>query len=189
MKRANSPSSDTPATAPRRTPARAWTGALAGVAAVAPRSAAAASEGGLVLVPDPTLLLLLIVLFVLMIFPVNALVFRPLLRVLDEREERIAGTRSRAAKLEGQAAELLARYGQSVAETRDESERERRSLLEEVRAEAQRQTAAARGEAESRIEQSRREVGEALESARQSLRSQSAELAREAAAQVLGRAL
>jgi F-type H+-transporting ATPase subunit b len=157
--------------------------------AAAPLAAAASSEGGLVLVPDPPLLLALIALFVALIAPVNALVFKPLLRVLDEREERIAGTRSHAAKLEGKAEELLARYERSVAETRETSERERRTLLEEVRAEAQRETAAARGEAESRIEASRREVAVALESARETLRGQSADLAREAAAQVLGRAL
>jgi len=157
--------------------------------AVALPVAASAAEGGLVLTPEPALLVALILLFVLLVAPVNALVFKPLLRVLDEREERIAGTRARAAKLEGDASELLARYERSVADTREESERARRALLEEVRAEAQRETAAARGEAESRIEQARREVADSLEGARATLRAEARELARQAAAQVLGRAL
>jgi F-type H+-transporting ATPase subunit b len=186
MKRAQPPRSDI---CPRRLPRLLWRPTAAGATTLVVPALAAASEGGLVLVPDPALLLALILLFVVLIFPVNSLVFRPLLRVLDEREERIAGTRSRAAKLEGEAADLLARYERSVAETRDESERGRRALLEEVRAEAQRETAAARGEAESRIEQARREVADSLEGARATLRAQSQDLAREAAAQVLGRAL
>jgi F-type H+-transporting ATPase subunit b len=159
------------------------------LALASPVAAAAASEGGLVLVPDPLLLLALIIFFIVLIFPVNALVFKPLLRVLDERDQRITGTRGKAAKLEGNAAELLARYEREIAETKDGSERERRSMLEEVRAEAQRETAAARGDAESRIEQARREVTESLDGARTVLRNQSQDLAREAAAQVLGRAL
>lgn len=161
----------------------------AGAWVLAAPIAASASEGGLVLVPEPGLLLTLIAFFVVLIFPVNALLFKPLLRVLDERDARITGTRAKAAKLQGNAAELLAQYERQVAETKEASEQERRGLLEEVRAEAQRETAAARSEGESRIEQARREVAESLDGARDILRAQSQELAREAAAQVLGRAV
>lgn len=163
---------------------------------------ASAAEGGLQLLPElpapiadaigaPTGwgTILLIAFFVFLLFPVNALLFEPLLRVLDQREERIAGTRARAEKLEREAAEILARYERTVAETRAESEQQRRGLLDQVRGEAQGETAAARREAEQRIEQARREVGEALESARSGLRGQAEELARQAASQVLGRAL
>jgi F-type H+-transporting ATPase subunit b len=162
---------------------------FAGLLVLTAPLAASAAEGGLVLVPEPGLLLTLIAFFVALIFPVNAFVFKPLLRVLDERNERITGTRAKAAKLQGNAAELLAQYERQVVETKEASERDRRSLLEEVRAEAQRETAAARSEAEGRIEQARREVNESLDGARDSLRAQSQELAREAAAQVLGRAV
>lgn len=164
--------------------------------------AASAAEGGLVLLPElpPGIAeaigapvgwgtLLLIVFFVVLLFPVNALLFQPLLRVLEQREERISGTRARAEKLEREAAEILARYERSLAETRAESEQERRALLEEVRREAQGETAAARREAEQRIERARREVGLALDGARSGLRGQAEELARQAASQVLGRAL
>jgi F-type H+-transporting ATPase subunit b len=165
--------------------ARIAAGSLVLVAPIA----ASAAEGGLVLVPQPGLLLTLIAFFVVLIFPVNALVFKPLLRVLDERDARITGTRAKAAKLQGNAAELLAQYEREVAETKDEAERARRGLLEEVRAEVQRETAAARSEAEGRIEQARRDVNESLDGARDSMRAQSQELAREAAARVLGRAI
>jgi F-type H+-transporting ATPase subunit b len=150
---------------------------------------AAASEGGLVLVPEPRLLVTLIALFVLLIAPVNALVIKPLLRVLEERDARIAGTRSRAEKIEQDAAAILLRYETSVRATREESERTRRSLLEEVRDEAQRETAAARREAEGIIERARGEVAAALDAARGTLRAEAQDLARQAASQVLGRAL
>ena len=115
----------TPRSAP--TPARFLRAiACAGAILLIP-SLAAAAEHGLVLVPDLPLLLALIAFFVLLIAPANALVFKPLLRVLDERDARIAGTRTKAERLEQEAAAILARYEQAVSEARDEGERGRRS--------------------------------------------------------------
>jgi F-type H+-transporting ATPase subunit b len=140
-------------------------------------------------VPDLRLLLALIAFFVLLIAPANALVFKPLLRVLDERDARIAGTRTKAERLEQEAAAILARYEQAVREAREEGERGRRSLLTEVRAEVQREIAAARREAEGRLESARGEIAASLDSARAALRGQAQDLASQAASQVLGRAL
>lgn len=165
--------------------------------------AAVASEGALQILPElpPFLservplfppgyrLIQLLLLFFLLIAPVNALVVKPLLRVLDERNERIAGTRSRAERVEKDAAEILARYESSLRRAREEAERGRRSLLEEVRAEVQRETASARRDAEGQIERARSEVARSLGEARGTLRAQAQELARQAASQVLGRAL
>lgn len=148
-----------------------------------------AAEEGLVLVPRLDLLAALIVLFVLLIVPVNQLLFKPLFRVLDAREEKIEGTRARARKLEADAETILQRYEASVRDARDEAERERRALLEEVRAESQRQTAEARSEAEGVLTRARGDVSAALEEARATLRDGSRDLARQAASQVLGRAL
>jgi F-type H+-transporting ATPase subunit b len=167
-----------------------WARALApGAAALLVPSLSLAEEHGLVLVPDLRLMLALIVLFVLLIAPANALVIKPLLRVLDEREARTAGTRTKAERLEQEAAAILARYERAVRDTREEGERNRRSLLTEVRSEAQREIAAARREAEGRLDGARSEIAASLDSARGSLRSQAQDLARQAASQVLGRAL
>jgi F-type H+-transporting ATPase subunit b len=152
-------------------------------------SLASAAEHGLELVPDPRLLIPLIVFFVLLIAPANALVFKPLLRVLDEREARTAGTRAKAQRLEQEAAAILARYEAAVRETREQGERDRRTLLSEVRSEAQREIGVARQDAEARLESARGEIAASLESARGALRGQAQELARQAASQVLGRAL
>src|SRR3989442_7244881 len=89
-------------------------------------------------------LVILLLLFPALLPFVNALVLKPLLRVLDERDARIAGTRTKAERLEQEAAAVLARYEQAVRETREEGERGRRALLTEVRAETQREIAGAR---------------------------------------------
>ena len=168
-------------------------------------SLAAASEGGLTILPDlpPFMsgiaeaigapvgwnLVLLLVLFPMLIPLVNGFVLKPLLRVLDEREARIAGTRAKADKLEQDAAAILLRYEQSIQSAREEGERGRRALLTEVRAETQREIGSARRDAEVRLEQARGEITASLASARDSLRNEARELARQAASQVLGRAL
>jgi F-type H+-transporting ATPase subunit b len=160
------------------------------VAALLVPAVAFAEEGhGLVLVPELWRIVPLILLFALLIAPANALVLKPLLRVLDERDARIGGTRAKADRLEQDAAAILARYENAVRETRDEGERTRRALLSEVRSEVQREVAAARSEAEARLEGVRGEIAASLDSARGALRGQAQELASQAASQVLGRAL
>jgi F-type H+-transporting ATPase subunit b len=175
-------------TAGRRV-ALARAAALVALATALPLTARAAGDGGLVLEPDVPILVGLIVLFLALILPMNQLLFKPIFRVLDEREERIAGTRARAAQLEREAEAALERYQASVRTVRDESEQARRALLETARSEALRAAAEARGEVERQLETARADIGSALDSARVTLRSQSQELAREAASRVLGRAI
>ena len=170
----------------RRIPPRAVALAAVVLLAAAP---AFGSEGNLVLIPSPEMLGALIVLFVILIFPVHALLFRPIFAVLDARAEKIAGTRARAEKIAAEADEVLARYESSVREAREEAERERKERLAAARSESAEQSAAARAEAEREIERAREQIGAGLAEARESLRPQAELLAREAAARVLGRAL
>jgi len=160
-----------------------------GVFAAALLPAAAHASGDLVLIPDPPMLVALIVLFVLLIAPTNRLILKPLLRVLDEREARTIGTRARAARLEEEAREVFERCEREIAKTREEADRARRGTIERVRGEAQQLTDAARGAAERTLESARGELSGAFEEARRGLRAQSQDLAREAAARVLGRSL
>jgi F-type H+-transporting ATPase subunit b len=151
---------------------------------------ASAAEGGLVLVPDwKATLPALILLFALLIVPVNALIFKPVFRVLDARADKIAGTRRRAEKLARDADESLARYEQSVRAGRGDAERDRKQRLEEARSDYAARTASARAEAEQEVLRARTDVGAALDEARASLRAQAEGLAAEAAARILGRPL
>lgn len=141
------------------------------------------------LIPTLDMLGALIALFVILIFPVHKLLFRPIFRVLDARAEKIAGTRARAEKIAADADEVLARYEGSVREAREQAEGERKERLAAARSESAEQSAAARAEAEREVERAREQIGAGLAEARASLRPQVELLAREAAARVLGRAL
>jgi len=152
-------------------------------------STPARAGDGLVLVPEGPLLVVLILAFIGLVFPVNALIFKPLFRVLDEREKRIEGARVRAAKLEGEANELLERYREAIRAVREEAERHRHSELGAARNEQMSQADAARAEALGVLEQGRSEVTAWLDEARGELRQSAEPLAQIAAERVLGRGL
>ena len=111
---------------------------------------AAHAAGQLELVPDVPILVGLVVLFLVLVLPINQLLFKPIFRVLDDREERIAGTRKRGEQLEQEAQRSLERYQSSLQSVREEAEAERRSLLESARGDALAVTSGARAEVERR---------------------------------------
>lgn len=163
--------------------------ALATAALLLAARPAFASGGGIEIVPDPFHLGMLVLAFALLIIPVDRLLLKPLLRVLDERDQRIAGSRERAQKIEAEADETLGRYRDSIREARESANAERRHLTDEGRAREQETTGAARGEAEQEVMRARGEIETALGEARANLRSAAEQLARDAAERVLGRSL
>jgi len=152
-------------------------------------SEAFASEGGLAIFPDPRMMLLLVVIFVVLVFPVNALILKPIFRVLDAREEKITGTRQQADRLIAEADEVLQRYEQTVREVRQDAEQDRKQTLERARADGAATTTDVRNESKQEVARAREEVTAALDEAREELRAKSEGLAKEVAARALGRAL
>lgn len=150
----------------------------------------AAASGALELIPDlygrlPIMLLL----FVLLIFPLNALIFKPIFSALDARAERIAGARSRSQQLQRDADDVLNRYETAIREARGECEVARQARLETAREEQARLTTAAREAAEAELDRARQELDRSIDEARATLRSSAEGLAQAAAERVLGRAL
>jgi len=150
---------------------------------------ASAAEGSLVIIPDLRLVALLIVLFLILVPVLNRLLFQPLLAVLDERERQIEGTEARANELGQQAEQELARYEAAVRDARGEAERARKTTIDAAQSAQADSVAAARSEVASVVESARSELRAAMGVARRVLQSQSRELAREAAARLLGRSL
>ncbi len=143
----------------------------------------------LVLSPDFKIVGILIAGFVLLMFPANQLIFKPIFRALDEREERIQGARSRATQIQSDADGVLADYEGRIREARLDAEAARKDAITAARSEQTSMTTAARSEAEGEIERARETLAGELEDARQRMRGDAQDLAREAAAQILGRSL
>lgn len=135
------------------------------------------------------MLWVMVALFVVLIFPLNALMFKPIFNALDARSERIAGARERSQHLEDEADTVLTRYETAIRDARAEAEAARQAQLGEAREEQATLTANARAEAETDLTKARSELGRSLEEARASLRASAEELATTAAEQVLGRSL
>lgn len=163
--------------------------AVAGTLLLGLAAAPAQAAEELNLFPDGGLMLILLVGFIVLVFPVNALIFKPLFRVLEERNDRIAGARARAAQFEGDADELLGRYRAAIAEVREAAERDRRSQLETARGEQAELADEARSEAERVLAAGRGDLHNWLGDARETLRNDAEPLARMAAERVLGRRL
>lgn len=152
-------------------------------------AAPAFASDDLVILPDPKLLGIMIVGLALLIFPSNQLLFKPIFRAIDERADRIEGARSRAAHIQRDASAVLSDYENRIREARADADAARKESISAARTEQASMTAAARREAETRIEQARETLGRELESARTQMRTDARDLARAAAEQILGRSL
>lgn len=127
--------------------------------------------------------------FVVLIFPLNSLMFQPIFRALDERAERIQGARNRSEQLQADADGVLERYETAIREARSHSESERQTALASAREEQAVLTTQARGDAEQELERARGELNRSLDEARETLRASADDLATAAAEQILGRSL
>ncbi|MCP4038033.1 MAG: ATP synthase F0 subunit B [bacterium] len=152
-------------------------------------AAPAHASGQLVLYPNPPILIGLIIGFVILIAPVNAMIFKPLFRVLDERDAKIAGATREAEQLVANAASLTEQYRGSIRQAREDAEVARKQQLEAARSEHGSITGDARAESEGEVARARTEIESSLADARATLEAASRDLATVAAERILGRPL
>lgn len=144
------------------------------------------AEGAVTVDLDASLLIHLGFFLVLLLVLKPAL-FDPMMRLFDEREKRIEGTRHQATKEDQRSAKALAKYEASLAKAREEGGRERDSL----RADGQKREAdlmrKVRTEVAKTLDAGRAETTKAAEASRQQLSTDARTLGRDMASRVLGR--
>lgn len=138
------------------------------------------------LVPDGTLFLhIAIILF--MIFVLNRTLFRPVNRVIEERERRTIGRSGEAREVLQRVEESLSRYERSLREARAESYR----LLEQQQGEAtddrQQKIGLVKREVGDLIESQKSEIQAQADNARATLEGEARQVAASISAQILGR--
>lgn len=180
-------SAQRPRVTERRTFAR--NAALFAVVATGMIAGPAHAAGELVLTPHIPTLVILLVGFVVLIFPLNSMIFRPLFRVLDDRDAKIAGATKDAQGLVTQADDLMNEYRGKIREARDDAATARREQIESARSEQTSITGDAKAEAEDEIRRARQEINESLAEARVTIKAASREVASVAAESILGRSL
>jgi len=138
------------------------------------------------LVPDGTIFLHILII-VLMIYVLNSTLFRPINKILAERERRTRGGTGEAHDILQRVANSMNRYERSLRDARGEGYR----LLEQERAKAllarQNQLNALRSEIESSTEEQKSLLQTQSEQARASLEADARRIAADISRQILNR--
>ena len=138
------------------------------------------------LIPDGTILIH-IVIIISMVFVLNRLLFKPVLRTLSDREARTHGRSDEARETIRKVGENLSRYENSLRQARAEGY----GLLEQKQSEAngerQHKVAEVRREVEEYLGQEKNEIQSQAERARATLLGEAERVAADIKAQVLRR--
>ena len=137
---------------------------------------------------DLTFLLQMVV-FATLIVVLKPLLFEPVLRVFEEREQRTEGARDSARSMQEEAGELLSRYEKELAKVHEVARQERdRIRAETAKVEAE-LIAQARDTATKILDDGRKRLTQERAQLEFSLGRESERLARTMAEVVLGRSL
>ncbi len=145
------------------------------------------SEGSGLTVDLDATLLVQVVLFLLLLLILKPLLFEPMMRLFEEREKKIEGTRRDASNIIKRSAEALSKYNAAIAKAREAGVAER----DVIRAEGARKEAEilaqVRALTATTIEQGRATIASDAKTTRADLEAQTHALGRQIAARVLGR--
>jgi F-type H+-transporting ATPase subunit b len=149
--------------------------------------ALAFAEGsGNIISPDGSLVFIL-VLFMLFVFVMNRLLFKPISRTLDERQTLTEGATNEARAAARRYQAKLADYEMAIRQARAESykklEQDRAAALDQRR----RAIEAAKQETNEKIEEAKSEIERQADAARVALESESRQIAETISRTVLGR--
>ncbi len=128
-------------------------------------------------------------LYLVLLFLLNLLLYRPLRAVMQERRQTIDGSKERAKSLEADIQDKMARYEEKLQEARTAGAAERAQLKAEANKKEQELLSEAREDATAQLTKIREQVGAEADTARTQLQDESRAHAEMIAAKVLGRAL
>ena len=128
-----------------------------------------------------------IVLFVVLLAILKPLLFDPMLKLFEEREKRIEGTRREAAKEDKRSAEALAKYEAVLAKAREAGNAESAAIRGEGTKKENALLAGVRTQVAATLEEGRGGIASAKRDARARLGADAQMLGRDIASRVLGR--
>jgi F-type H+-transporting ATPase subunit b len=126
-------------------------------------------------------------LFIIFAFILNQILFKPIGKVLDERESQTEGAAAEARAAARQYQSRLANYEETIRQARAESyrkiEEQRKAALDE----RQQLIEAARAQADAEIAKGRQQIGKEAAAARTQLESEARQIAEQISRTILGR--
>jgi F-type H+-transporting ATPase subunit b len=145
-----------------------------------------AEGGGNIISPDGSLVFVL-VLFMVFIFVLNRILFRPIGRVLDERQTLTEGAANEARAARGRYEASLADYEATIRQARAESYRHSEQVRAAALDERRRLIEESKQQAHDEIGRARTEIEGQAAAARAALESESQQIAERISRTVLGR--
>jgi F-type H+-transporting ATPase subunit b len=128
-----------------------------------------------------------VILFVLLWLILTKVLFRPYLRLLEEREGKTTGAQHDSTDLEHEGARLRAEYEDKVKAAQAAAYAEKERLVQAARLEREKVLSQAREEATQLLERARQEIAQALTAERRLAASEATSIAAAIASKVLGR--
>lgn len=127
--------------------------------------------------------------FMILMVVLNALLFKPLRAALQARREAIESSKTKVHDIDEQVQAQIARYEAQLQEARLQGAQERATLRKAGQEEEARILGAANQTAAEKLQTIKEQIQEEAGTARQALRDETEDLAREIAGKVLGRAI
>jgi F-type H+-transporting ATPase subunit b len=137
------------------------------------------------LLPDHTLVIQWLI-FVLVLCVLNFGIFRPILKILRERQNKTKGERLRAEEFEKKAAQLTAQYEEELTKARLQGNQERDRLCKEGEQVYSEIVKATRATEEAKLEEIRSDLAQKRQSATTQLEKTAQDMGQEVATMVLG---
>ena len=146
------------------------------------------AENSIQLVPDGTLILHVIIILV-MVYVLNATLYKPINKILESREKRTRGRLSEAQEVMKGVKEKLAEYEASLRQARSEAYAHAESQRAEAMMERQRRVNEMRNELAQSIAAEKEAIQQQATQARASLEVESHLIARDISSRVLNRSV
>ncbi|UCF35374.1 MAG: ATP synthase F0 subunit B [Acidobacteriota bacterium] len=127
------------------------------------------------------------VVFLLTLWLINILLFRPLFRVMDQRRSMTSGTQEVASEKERYREEMLDQYAEKIKAERQRGYQLAEAIRRETLEKRREQVASARAEADKLLNEARRKVELEIEDVKNSIKRDAEEIAGLITARVLDR--
>jgi F-type H+-transporting ATPase subunit b len=127
--------------------------------------------------------------FLVLLFLLNILLYKPIRKVLAERKAEISSSKEKTVSVDAEVREKMAQYEQKLREVKAEATEQRNSMLREARQEESHVLDVARREAADSLASIQEAIRKEAAEAEVFLRSQAESLSRRICEKVLGRSL
>ena len=137
--------------------------------------------------PNLTLVLLQLVPFLLTLIALNVIIFKPMLKYLEDRENASSGAEQKAKEIHGEIEAQVAELQEKIQTAQQQASLKRTSAREKLVKTYNNVVQQSRKEADQEVKQAALEIAAEQAAARQDIKAQAKEIATQIASQTLGR--